>query len=107
MPASAPQRPVSISLVAVPEVSAAIVLSLHEVFTYVGVAWEALTGDRFETRSMVPCIVGRTAEPMRTTIGAMLVPDHTFAECTYRLFLSSRTFSWMTVRARLGGGKTR
>lgn len=80
MPASAPQRPVSISLVAVPEVSAAIVLSLHEVFAYVGVAWEVLTGDRFETRSMVPRIVGRNTEPMRTSIGAILVPDHTFAE---------------------------
>ena len=80
MPASAPQRPVSISLVAVPEVSAAIVLSLHEVFAYVGVAWEALTGDKYETRSMVPRIVGRTTEPMRTSIGAILVPDHTFLE---------------------------
>ncbi|WFL76304.1 helix-turn-helix domain-containing protein [Altererythrobacter arenosus] len=80
MPASAPQRPVSISLVAVPEVSAAIVLSLHEVFAYVGVAWEALTGDRYETRSLVPRIVGRSTEPIRTSIGAMLVPDHTFAE---------------------------
>lgn len=80
MPASAPQRPVSISLVAVPEVSAAIVLSLHEVFAYVGVAWEAITGDRYETRAIAPRIVGRTTEPMRTSIGALLVPDHTFSE---------------------------
>ncbi|MHA7819132.1 MAG: GlxA family transcriptional regulator [Erythrobacter sp.] len=80
MPASAPQRPVSISLIAVPEVSAAIVLSLHEVFAYVGVAWEAITGDRFETRAMAPRIVGRDTKPLRTSIGAMLVPDHAFSE---------------------------
>ena len=80
MPASAPQRPVSISLIAVPEVSAAIVYSLHEVFTCVGLVWEAVTGEKIEARPITPRIVGRSVEPIRTTFKATLVPDHTFTE---------------------------
>lgn len=81
MPASAPNRPVSISLIAVPEASAAIVYSLHEVFASVGMVWEAVTGEETEkTRQMTPRIVGRTTKPIRTTFNATLVPDHTFTE---------------------------
>jgi len=80
MPASAPQRPVSISLIAVPEVSAAIVYSLHEVFTCAGVVWEAVTGEKVETRTIAPRIVGRDTKPIRTTFNATLVPEHTFTE---------------------------
>lgn len=80
MPVSAHARKVSISLIAVPEVSAAIVYGLHEVFTCVGTVWETLTGEKTNTRLMTPRIVGRTTAPMRTTFGAMLVADHTLDE---------------------------
>ena len=80
MPVSAPRGKISISLVAVREVSAAIVYGLHEVFTCVGTAWETLTGERTNTRLIAPRIVGRTTEPIRTTFNASLVPDHTLSE---------------------------
>jgi len=73
-------RPVSISLVAVPEVSAAIVLGLHEVFTCVGTTWESLTGEKTNTRLITPRIVGRTTAPIGTTFNVTLVPDHTLDE---------------------------
>lgn len=80
MPVSAHTRPVSISLVVAPEVSAAIVYGLHEVFTCVGTVWEGLTGKQTNTRLIKPRIVGRTLTPLRTTIGATLVADHTLDE---------------------------
>lgn len=80
MPVSSQTRNVSISLIAVPEVSAAIVYGLHEVFVCVGTVWETLTGEQTDTRLITPRIVGRTTAPMRTTFGATLVADHTLDE---------------------------
>ncbi len=80
MPISAPIRPVAVSLVAVPEVSAMIVYGLQEMFTCVGTVWEALTGEKTESRLMTPRIVGRNTAPMRTTFNATLAADHTFTE---------------------------
>ena len=80
MPAPEPSRDISISLIAVREVSAAIVYGLHEVFTCVGTVWETLTGEQSETRRITPRIVGRTTEPIRTTFNVTLVPDYTFDE---------------------------
>ena len=80
MPVSTHARPISISLIAVPEVSAAVVYGLHEVFSCVGTAWESLTGEQTNTRQVIPRIVGSSTAPMRTTFNATLVPDHTFDE---------------------------
>lgn len=80
MPASVRPQKVSISLVAVREVSAAIVYGLHEVFTCAGTVWDALTGEENNTRQIMARIVGRTTDPIRTTFNATLVPDHTFDE---------------------------
>jgi transcriptional regulator GlxA family with amidase domain len=80
MPVAAHTRPISVSLVAVPEVSAAIVYGLHEVFSCVGSVWENLTGEQTDTRRIIPRIVGSTTAPLRTTFNATLVPDHTFDE---------------------------
>ncbi len=57
-----------------------VVYGLQEVFSCVGIAWEALTGEKTETRLMPPRIVGRTTAPMRTTFNATLAADHTFDE---------------------------
>ena len=80
MPTSTNTRSVSVSLVVVPEVSAAIVYGFHEMFTSVGTMWEQLTGERQAVRRMKPRIVGATKTPVRTTIAATLVADHTFDE---------------------------
>ncbi|WP_293963207.1 helix-turn-helix domain-containing protein [Sneathiella sp.] len=60
--------------------SAAIVYSMHEVFACVGRAWEALTGVEATCGRMTPRIVGSSTAAIRTTMGATIVPDHTFEE---------------------------
>lgn len=80
MPASAPARPVSVSLVAVPEVSAAVLYGLHEVFSCVGSLWYDITGIKTNPRLITPRIVGPTTDLMRTAHNVSVVPDHTFSE---------------------------
>ena len=69
---------VSVSLVAVPEISAHVLYGLHEVFACVGTVWESLTGEKADCRRMLPRIVGPATRAMTTTMGAMVVPEHTF-----------------------------
>lgn len=80
MLAPAATRNLSISLVAVPEMSAAIVYGLHEMFTCVGTVWEVVTGEKTDTRRITPRIVARGTEPIRTTFNATIVPDHVLEE---------------------------
>jgi transcriptional regulator GlxA family with amidase domain len=80
MPTSPPPSRISVCLVAVPEVSAAVVYGLHETFSAVGTAWGALTGGLNGTRRMEPRIVAARREPFRTLGGVTLAPDLTFAE---------------------------
>lgn len=77
---SAQPRPVSISLVAVPEVSAAVLYGLHEVFSCVGSVWYEITGKKTNPRLMSPRIVGYSTGLMRTAHNVNVVPDHTFSE---------------------------
>jgi transcriptional regulator GlxA family with amidase domain len=80
MPTSPPPSRISVCLVAVPEVSAAVVYGLHETFSAVGTAWGALTGGLNGARRMEPRIVSACREPFRTLGGVTLAPDLTFAE---------------------------
>ncbi len=80
MPISTYSKNISISLVAVPEMSAAIIYGLHEVFSCVGGAWEKLTGVQATCGQTIPRIVGSSTDPIRTTMGATITPDHTFSE---------------------------
>ncbi|WP_339631028.1 helix-turn-helix domain-containing protein [uncultured Sneathiella sp.] len=80
MPRSFHSKNISVSLVAVPEMSAAIVYGMHEVFSCVGGAWEALTGVKANCGRMIPRIVGSSTDPIHTTLGATIVPDHSFKE---------------------------
>jgi transcriptional regulator GlxA family with amidase domain len=80
MPTSPPPSRISVCLVAVPEVSAAVVYGLHESFSAVGTAWGALTGGSNGARRMVPRIVAARREPFRTLGGGVLAPNLTFAE---------------------------
>lgn len=78
VPVSSDSRAVSVSLVAIPEVSAAVVYGLHEVFTCVGTVWETLTGESRPCRRMTPRVVGRQRTPLLTTFGVTLLPEYTF-----------------------------
>jgi transcriptional regulator GlxA family with amidase domain len=80
MPLSVLSKNISISLVAVPQMSAHVIYGLHEVFACVGGAWETLTGEQTSCGKMAPRIVGESTAPIRTTMGATIVPDHTFEE---------------------------
>ncbi|MEH6478273.1 MAG: helix-turn-helix domain-containing protein [Sneathiella sp.] len=80
MPLSTHSKTVSVSMVAVPEMSAAIVYGLYEVFTCVGGAWETLTGEATKCGRITSRIVGSSTALIRTTMGATIVPDHTFEE---------------------------
>ena len=80
MPTLSRPGKISVSLVAVPEVSAAVIYGLHEVFTCVGTVWDSLTGEQTNSRKMIPRIVGASTAPIRNSLGATLVPDHTFDE---------------------------
>ncbi len=80
MPNSAYSKNITVSLVAVPEMSAAVLHGLHEVFSYVGGAWEFLTGVESKCRQITPRIVGSTTSPVVTTLGVTIVPNHSFEE---------------------------
>jgi transcriptional regulator GlxA family with amidase domain len=80
MPHPIQSKNVSISLVVVPEMSAGIVYGMHEVFSCVGRAWEALTGEETKCGRIKPRIVGSSTSPIQTTLGATIVPDHSFEE---------------------------
>ena len=80
MPAPSTSRQVSIGLVAVPDVSAAVVYGLHEVFTSVGTAWEQITGEPARGRRFKARIVAGSAEAIRTKMGALVAPDSRFGD---------------------------
>ncbi|TQV86123.1 helix-turn-helix domain-containing protein [Exilibacterium tricleocarpae] len=69
-----------VSLLAVPDASAAVVYSLHEVFSSVGRTWEVLTGQHQDARLMSPQIVAESKQAFRTVLGVPVVPDRVFAE---------------------------
>ncbi|MGI9420225.1 MAG: GlxA family transcriptional regulator [Geminicoccaceae bacterium] len=80
MPVPSTSRQVSIGLVAVPDVSAAVIYGLHEVFTSVGTAWEQITGEPARGRRFRPRIVAGSAEAIRTTMGPLIAPDSRFGD---------------------------
>jgi len=67
--------PIKIALLAVPEVSAAVLLSLREVFLAVGTTWNDLTGQATSARKMEPMIVSRTGQATNTVLGAAVRAD--------------------------------
>jgi transcriptional regulator GlxA family with amidase domain len=80
MPAPYSRSPVTVSLVAVPEVSAAVLYGLQEVFDSVGKTWEAITGQQRPARPMIPRIVGNSRGIFRNLLGVPVAPDMAFGE---------------------------
>lgn len=80
MPDRPSQRPVAVSIVAPPEVSAGIVNNLFEVFAFVGDGWQMLTGYPGSPRRMTPEIVAASRQPFRNPAGLTVTPDRSFAE---------------------------
>lgn len=78
MPVSFRPPTLSVSLVAVPEVSAAVVYGLQEVFYSVGKTWEQLTGEQSHARHIAPRIVAKSKRAFRTSLGAPVAADFSF-----------------------------
>lgn len=68
------QEPLAIDLLALPETTPGAIYGLYEVFSYVGVAWNAVIDDRVEARRIAPRIVSPTGEPFTAALGTPIVP---------------------------------
>ncbi len=79
MPISSRPLDVHVALVAVPQVSSAVLYGLHEVFKCVGTTWGEITGETNTPRRMNPRIVGSTTRSFRTSLGTPVAPDSTFS----------------------------
>jgi transcriptional regulator GlxA family with amidase domain len=73
-------RPLSVSLLALPESTPATLYALHEVFSAVGVSWEQLTGEKAAGRRIWPRIVARQREAFRSPAGLPIAPEAALAE---------------------------
>jgi transcriptional regulator GlxA family with amidase domain len=71
--------PVSVSLVAVPEMAVAVLAGFHEVLSFVGSGWEIMTGWEGTPQRFAPRIVAQTREPFSNLAGLPIRPDLTFA----------------------------
>jgi transcriptional regulator GlxA family with amidase domain len=80
MPTPFAPKKLSVCLVAIPEVSAAVLHGFYEVFSYVGSGWELLTGWPPGPRRFLPRIVAASREPFRNSVGLPIMPDLTFGE---------------------------
>jgi len=80
MPVIARPTPVTVCLVAVPEISAAVVYGLHEVFLSVGKTWEQLTGHQNHARQISPLVVAKSKRRFHTSLGVPIAADATFSE---------------------------
>lgn len=78
MPASHRSRDIRISLIAIPEISAAVLYSLQEVFLSVGNTWQMVTGTPAYAPQFSVCIVGKSRKLLRTNLGVPIRPDKTF-----------------------------
>jgi transcriptional regulator GlxA family with amidase domain len=71
---------VSVCLVAVPEVAAGVLYGFRDVFSFVGVGWEMLTGWSGGARRMAPYVVAEQRTPFRNAAGVLIAPELAFEE---------------------------
>ena len=71
---SSAEKPVSVSLLALPETTPAALYGLLEVFGAVGTIWEALTGEVTRARQMPARIVARDKAPFTAAMGTPIAP---------------------------------
>ncbi|MEQ8815515.1 MAG: helix-turn-helix domain-containing protein [Thalassobaculum sp.] len=76
------QKPVAVSLLALPESTPGALYGLLEVFSAVGVAWTELTGEPVTARRMQTRIVAAETQPFATAVGPVIAPDHGLTDDT-------------------------
>jgi transcriptional regulator GlxA family with amidase domain len=74
----APQ--ISICLLAVPEVAAGVLYGFRDVFSFVGVGWEMLTGWPEGGRRLAVRVVAEDRTPFRNSAGILIAPELAFDE---------------------------
>lgn len=82
MPGPTAPPPVTVCLVALPEVAAGVLHGLYETFSFVGAGWEMLTGWPPGPRRFRPLVVAESRAPFRNPAGLQVIPDRAFAETT-------------------------
>lgn len=78
--AAASGRVLRVGLVVVPESAAAVLYGLHEVLSFVGTAWEMMTGRPGGTVRMQPLIVAESAGLMECRLGIPVRADAAFSD---------------------------
>lgn len=68
-------RPLTVDLLAVPDVSASVLYGMHDVFSSAGRDWPVLMEGGEPVSLFEPRVVAATAEPMRVANGVWLKPD--------------------------------
>jgi len=74
------QRSISIGLVVVHESAAAVLYSLHEVFSFVGQSWEEMTGRPAGPVRLIPRLVAERRGLTTSRLGVPVSPDAAFAD---------------------------
>jgi len=74
MPDPTTTKPVSVSLLALPETTPTALYGLYEVFSAVGISWNQLTGEPSDSRRMEARIIARNSEPFPSAIGLPITP---------------------------------
>lgn len=73
-------RPVTVELLAVPDVAASVLYGMHDAFASAGRDWPMLMEGRTPTPPFRPRVVAATTEPMRVANGVWLKPDAALGE---------------------------
>lgn len=68
-------REIRVGLLVVRESAAAVLYSLHEVFSFVGTTWEDMTGRAAGATRLRPLLIAAHAAPMTTRLGVPVRPD--------------------------------
>ena len=72
--------PVRVALLALPECSAAVLLSLYEVLQSVGQAWTLLTGEPEDYPIFEPVIISPDGKPLTCLTGLRIAPHKNFSD---------------------------
>lgn len=80
MPASFRSPNIHVSLVAIPEVSAAVLYGLQEVFMAAGKTWQLITGTPAHAPHFTVSVIAKSKEQMQTNIGVPIKPDRAFCD---------------------------
>jgi len=74
MPSATDLKPLSIDLLALPETTPGAIYGLYEVFSFVGVAWNAVIDETVEGRRTRTRIVSPDGKPFTAVLGTPIVP---------------------------------